>query len=382
MKRAAPFAALAFLASTLAMLVSCTELGAWDLIADAEMRLELLRRPGKRVAIGLSGLAQATTLTDFPILVRLSEGAPPGFSYSDCSLDGFDVVFTAEDGTPLAHELEQWNNPAGESVFWVKVPSIAASPGTTTIYMHWDAEFPLDSSDPPAVWSNGYVAVFHGNRTEDGTGWMDSTGRHIGTSDSDVKTAEQILDGDIGNAFSLTLPAAGILVPESPSLINLGPMTFEILVRDEGTASPQLLLSKGNTRISLSNARVPLVSAEYSPDILWAEGPTLWTAGDWRSIAIVWHDSTGMESTLGFWEGGTKRSSATGGESETRITDEGNHLVIGNKYPPSIMPSSKLAADLDEIRISNVARSDDWMRASYMTQSGTGILFDTVEETP
>ncbi|MBP7095111.1 MAG: DUF2341 domain-containing protein [Spirochaetia bacterium] len=180
MKRAAPFAALAFLASTLALLASCTELGAWDLIAEAEARLELLRIPTKRVTIDLSGLAQPTeTLVDFPVMIRLPDPSFPEFSYADCSPDGLDVVFTAMDGTPLAHELEQWN-PAGESIFWVKVPSIMpdATPLTTVIQMRWDAEYPLDSSDPPAVWSNGYVAVFHGNRTLDGTGWVDSTGKN------------------------------------------------------------------------------------------------------------------------------------------------------------------------------------------------------------
>lgn len=57
MKGPTSVAALACLAFTLPLLGSCTELGAWDLIADAEARLELLRKPTKRVAIDLSGLA-------------------------------------------------------------------------------------------------------------------------------------------------------------------------------------------------------------------------------------------------------------------------------------------------------------------------------------
>jgi len=170
MKRAAPFAALASLAFTLPLLGSCTELGAWDLIADAEARLELLRKPKQRVDIDLSGLAQATPLDEFPILVRLTEGAFTGFSYVDCSPDGLDVVFTAADGTPLAHELEQWN-PAGESIFWVKVPRLAAYTDLeqTSIRMLWDAEYPLDTSRPADVWSEGYVAVFHGTTRLDST---------------------------------------------------------------------------------------------------------------------------------------------------------------------------------------------------------------------
>lgn len=376
MKRAAPFAALAFLASTLALLASCTELGAWDLIADAEARLELLRIPTKRVTIDLSGLAQSEALADFPVLVQLSEDVPPGFSYEHCSPDGLDVVFTAADGTPLAHELEQWN-PAGESIFWVKVPSISQVPASTVIQMRWDAEYPLDTSRPAEVWSNGYVAVFHG--LQDGATWRDSTGRHAGSSNNSVKAAVLLPDGGIGPGIAFEAPAAGILVPESDELIDLGPLTFEFLIRDLGTDYPQTLLSKGNTRITLSNARVPLVSAEFSPDGLSVEGPTLWTEGDWRTVAIVWADAPGLASDLGFWEGGYQRSAVTGTESDTRISDAGNALVIANLASPKVMPSTRLAADLDEIRISNVARSPDWMRAQYLSQLGSELSFGTVE---
>ncbi len=382
MKRAAPFAALAFLASTLALLASCTELGAWDLIADAEARLELLRIPTKRVTIDLSGLAQPTeTLVDFPVMIRLPDPSFPEFSYADCSPDGLDVVFTAMDGTPLAHELEQWN-PAGESIFWVKVPSISQVPASTVIQMRWDAEYPLDSSDPPAVWSNGYVAVFHGrHRTNTATGkliWVDSARANdsIGTNDFILPA---VLDpAQIGEGIRFAHPLAGFPVADSPSLADLGPMTAELWISDAGTVGGEVIFAKGGTSLSVSNGQVPVLHADFHDAPMEVYGPSLWASdGSWSSIGIVWD---GDPSTAGvrFFEGGALRSSASGSGSGSRVSDIGELLIVGNRLPLSA-GNTTLDADLDEIRISNVARSPDWMRAQYLSQLGSELSFGTVE---
>jgi hypothetical protein len=65
--------------------------------------------------------------------------------------------------------------------------------------------------------------------------------------------------------------------------------------------------------------------------------------------------------------------------SGARVSDAGNRLVIGNSGSPA-STSLDLIADLDEIRISNVERSGDWIKAQYLSQLGTKLIFGAVED--
>ena len=73
--------------------------------------------------------ANRNTLTNFPVLVRVSNGTIPGFSYSDINFPAkanADICFVAEDGTPLAFDIDTWNTSANAtSLVWVTLPTMA-----------------------------------------------------------------------------------------------------------------------------------------------------------------------------------------------------------------------------------------------------------------
>ena len=99
-----------------------------------------------------------STLTGFPLLVRLSAARQPWFNPADCGANGADLRFALADGTLLAHEIDTWSE-SGESVVWVNLPTLTAS---TEIKAYWGVK---DSSLAPAVtasdtWSD-YIAVYH-----------------------------------------------------------------------------------------------------------------------------------------------------------------------------------------------------------------------------
>ena len=82
----------------------------------------------KKCSFLVSGYTGTETLTDFPVLVRLSPASVHGFAYADCLFDGADLRFTDAAGELIPHEIDTWNT-AGESLIWVKVPVLT---GTTT----------------------------------------------------------------------------------------------------------------------------------------------------------------------------------------------------------------------------------------------------------
>ena len=108
----------------------------------------------KAIKFTTAGYTGSETLTDFPVLVRISEDSLSGFSYADVdSLD--DLRFADEQGNEIPCEIERWN-PDGESQIWVKLPSMTAA---TTFMMYYKGQADTEA-DPTAVWTD-YVGVWH-----------------------------------------------------------------------------------------------------------------------------------------------------------------------------------------------------------------------------
>ena len=75
------------------------------------------------------------TVENFPMLVRLSLANHPSFdlnSFADPSTGG-DLRFYDQDNTELVYEVDEWN-ASGESLVWVKVPSLSPS---SKVFAYW-----------------------------------------------------------------------------------------------------------------------------------------------------------------------------------------------------------------------------------------------------
>ena len=77
------------------------------------------------VTISTDGYAGSETLSDVPVLVRLSS-AIEGFDYADFAAPdtGADMIFTDMDGVArYPYEIDEWHQ-GGESLVWVKLPEL------------------------------------------------------------------------------------------------------------------------------------------------------------------------------------------------------------------------------------------------------------------
>ena len=131
----------------------------------------------RRVPVVVSGYAGSSTLTNFPVLVKLSAGSPTGFAYANCAADGSDLRFAAPDGLLLHHEIDTWD-PAGESFVWVKVPALSGSATAFTMYYGASDPTALPTIDPHSVWTAaGHRAVWHfaADATESAQGLVPSS---------------------------------------------------------------------------------------------------------------------------------------------------------------------------------------------------------------
>ena len=134
------------------------------------------------------------TYTDFPVLVRLSS-AISGFDYTKLTpgFRGRDLLFTDENGASLAFEVEEWN-PEGESLVWVKVPSLSAA---TEITCYFSGKKLTDAAlKPEDTWTK-YVGVWHFATSEAGSQKVkDSTGHALdATANAPLQTVASPFGG-------------------------------------------------------------------------------------------------------------------------------------------------------------------------------------------
>ena len=131
----------------------------------------------------------AAPLTNFPVLVRLSESAIRGFHYDRCKAD--ELRFALADGTLLAHEIDYWNEN-GESTVWVSVPELTAE---TVIRAYWGFKPGKEPLARPSdeAWTD-YIGVWHfseasgsardssvnGYHTTDGGGTVSNVNAKVG----------------------------------------------------------------------------------------------------------------------------------------------------------------------------------------------------------
>ena len=142
----------------------------------------------RKRTVTLSGYTGNSTLSDFPVLVRL-----PAAVSSLCMPGGDDIRFADAAGNLLNHEIDTWN-PNGESLVWVCVPSLSGTDTTLTLYYcGGQSQF----VNPRLVWANAdYRGVWHFSGSS-----KDSSTNELVCTDS--ATAPTFTDaGPVGTVFS------------------------------------------------------------------------------------------------------------------------------------------------------------------------------------
>ena len=114
-----------------------------------------------RQRIIFNGYTGTEQLTNFPALVRLNEGQQRFFHREFISDAGLDLRFLNADLTSvLNHEIELWNTN-GTSYVWVQIPVLT---NNTAIWAYWRNTNMVSASvytTNGSTWSANYAAVWH-----------------------------------------------------------------------------------------------------------------------------------------------------------------------------------------------------------------------------
>ena len=355
----------------------------------------------------------STTLSNFPLLVRLSAMRQTGFNPADCGTDGADLRFALSDGTLLSHEIDTWST-TGESLVWVNVPALSSA---TQIVAYWGVK---DASAAPSVTASDtwpdFVAVYH-------LGEGSATARDSSANGYDARNAASVAAGSspkvggcasISNIFvsdvtSLTDPTA------AKPLADRSVVTFSAWV-----AVDSFNTSSANNYAAARNARVELArkystwdsgaggfSCRYFADNNYSSGshtakPLFGIAepsGNGSTSAGVHNWNTVQGADTGTWlyltcvVNGTTVSKyingaiATGADlngSNTQNPRDISHSILGPDIAPLQFGAREdgsggthagvMRARMDELRIRSGAPSADWIAADFAQQNADTFL--------
>lgn len=320
-----------------------------------------------------TGYTNAETLTNFPVLVVLGTNlSGNGFSYNQvASPYGWDLVFaTTNDYQPLNYEIESWNTN-GDSYVWVQVPLLISN---TMIQAYWGdtnlALTPASSLTNGSVWANGYVGVWHLGKTNEPV--FDSTkNQTTGNISTTYGTCDLGVDGIAGNGCQFDGGYISVSAADLPG--GSSPRTLSVwFKKDSDTcASPgQEIVGYGDNTVT--GDRFGLwVGGNGTANLLGVEiqeagryFPWTWDS-KWHSLAAVLPSGQDDLSGVKLYYDGVENTSATGSGPINTALDELCFAAIPNYHNGD--RTYDFDGALDEIRISDVARSADWLWAENMT---------------
>ena len=331
-------------------------------------------RYARKFTVTFTG-APAGTLTDFPVLVKVSENNPADFAYADCRKpNGGDLRFSDAAGNLLPSEVDTWNTN-GESLIWVKVPSLSRSTKISAYYGWQNAP----AVNPADVWDSNYVGVWH--LGESALPLMESSGRSYGFNTS-ADNAETLgaSGGAVGGAvdFAAGTVNSRLQAPDDNSVLaGFDDFTVELWTKQEsanpsGTYQPYLLakvISGQYAYILYQNTGtangVFRISTDGSANANISGSAMVPTMNAWNHQAVVRNTTDAKAycfmNGLPAPDGGV----ALPNGYNAKIARSASPLNLGNAQTTA--NTKAFPGQIDELRISNVARSAAWVKATHDT---------------
>jgi len=330
----------------------------------------------RRIKLTIDSEDIDAALSDFPIMVYISASSGINSDDVSCVFDELasdanrkKIAITTDDGTTQCYvEIEKWDDANEQAWLWVKVPNITLG-ADTELYLYYDADhadndtYVGDTNSTPAeaVWDENFVAVYHMADGADTSHIYDSTGNN---NDGTKKGANEPVEttGQIGQAQSFD---------GSDDYINCG----DIDVVGGITLELHVYRAVDDYRYLLSKRAAYNLGQHTSGRFLWLDAlttldyspvgafPTL----SWNTIA-----GTISDTALILYSGGLPIGA---GMATLDVSDY--ILYIGYWWG-----GGRWQGIIDEVRISNIARPAEWIKATNESLTDDLLNFGSEEIIP
>jgi hypothetical protein len=292
--------------------------------------------------------------SNFPLLLRLKRDT---FDFRQAKPNGEDIRFSDSRGTPLAYQIEEWDATKAVASIWVKIPVIRGN-SRQSITMFWRKADASSESNGSAVFNtgNGYASVLHLD---------EKLNDEVGTV-APVDVGTTVVTGVIGKGRHF-VPGKGINGGDHITNYPYSdmPFTSEAWFRPAAAGAAALGWGRYATRYNgrTGDGNEVVINFGSPPGIAWtSDGPGGVAAaatpvmGRWYHVAATYSNGTSRIYVNGKLEGSNYHKAAM-----SLMNDIG--MTVGG-----LRGTFQFSGDIDEVRVSQIARSADWIKLEYENQ--------------
>jgi hypothetical protein len=346
------------------------------------------------ITLNTSGAGISSTLTNFPALVYIKEDALK--SAVNCAnnvqsptggTNGYDFAFTLAGSTAeLFYQVDSFDPTTGTLLAWVQLPSATAA--NTNLTFYFGSTTPAHTAAfTAATWYSDYQAVYHFNEGSAAATVVDATGNARNAAQLNTAIAPDEIRYKLGltgggyqfNGITTSNAAASsIMQNASTPTAMTGTFTlsawvntvntnadYKVVTNETNYGSGYKMSVKGAST-SVMNLETEIRSSTYPASQLLNVGQVTTTTNSttnpvWHYIQSV-YDGTNFINYIDGVNNGTATGYAPGSSS--------SGIIIGLDYRgTSTAPEHVFTGVLDEIRVSNVVKSADWVKLEYYNQT-------------
>lgn len=341
---------------------------------------------GYRQQLYFNNSSQTEDLINFSVMIKKDSSDTDFWAHikNDCE----DIRFVDSDGTELNYEQEQCDYVGQKYVAWVNVPQIDLSSNTDYIYLYYGNTSAINGQNITSTWNSNYMMVQHLSESpNDGV-----VGHYDSTSNNNDGTPNNFQDGDggtttatgyIDGADIFAVEDDYILINDNDNLDNTSKLTISMWVY------PTLL--DGNARGIISK-RVASANQDAYDFFFWTNNKlnididgngnrfasnTTFAINTWYYITVVYDGTLTQAERVKVYV--NNALDVTAAETSTSIPNRASNLWLGIL---NINYGRNFRGTLDEVKISNDAKSLEWVKASYSSENNTFVNFQTEETKP
>ena len=295
---------------------------------------------------------------DFPIPISVTDAdlADEGNGGHVKNSSGYDIIFTNDDeDTLLKHEIELYTNTNGTLVFWVKINSLSST-NDTDLYIYYGKTGVAADPSTTDTWDSNFKIVLHMNESAGAT-CNDSTsngndGTYQGSLPNQVSFgAGYGQDFNSGSTDYITLPK-----------INLAAVgTFEAIAEFDAASNYEFLMGyrkDGNNLFSLRTINNDFDVLYYTNNVLqFRITPASDTNKNYHALVWATNDAELRKNDASM---GTDNTVTTFSDVPTEAFCIGKNPGASSQY---------LNGQVDEIRFSDIRRSNSWLDTTYAAQN-------------
>jgi len=322
---------------------------------------------GKQVTLNTTSLGITSNLTNFPALLSITDNdliisgtctdkltTPNGPNYDFAFVSG---------GSELYYQVESYNQATGTLLVWVQIPSLTYATNNT-ISFYYGSPSPTITHNTAFfqnTWASDYKAIFHFNEsTYTGSVTDGTAGGHTGTANN--MTSASLVTGKIGTAYSFNGSNTSI---SSNAVTVTGAFTISAWVKLAAVSTDQKIMTNqtsvgstsGGYKLGVFSNNYPETESGTAIDRGSTPLPTAFTAGTWYYVQ-------------GVYSGTTLSTYVDGVQYEVFTTS--NNPSSTNPFYIGVGEGGAqyfLNGVIDEPRVSNIAKTSDWIKAEYVDQN-------------